>query len=176
MASSQAGSTVRCDCGRNVNVPSLSRLRERIGEASYESGCGDTIKRMVLSGELPSGSVCSISGKPNTDVMVLEVFAPRFSITQSSSQGNTLLVLVLGIWSLPLIWAASRREPIAEEEGASIVPMPLRVALDSQWKVRGMSQSRLRRLLRSVPIYAQFLEENPHSQIAFASEQQNSPR
>jgi hypothetical protein len=31
-----------------------------------------------------------------------------------------------------------------------------------------MSQSRLRRLLRTVPVYAKLLEENPHSRIGVA--------
>ena len=57
---------------------------------------------------------------------------------------------------------------VAAEEGALTVRLPLRVAASHHHKVRGMSQSRLRRLLRKVPAYAQLLEENPYSRVSVA--------
>ena len=49
----QAGTTVRCQCGESVPVPSLSKLRAAVGLGSYESGAIDTIRRMMDEGTLP---------------------------------------------------------------------------------------------------------------------------
>jgi hypothetical protein len=163
IAGSQAGSMVTCACGALVKVPSLGRLRELSGKGRYESSICDTIKRMVASGELPAGGTCAVSGKPTVDVIELEVLVPRFFKTDEDPAKQMWMV---GVWALLYIALFQRSQMEEDEEGATIVQAPLRVARRYQGRVRRMSQSRLHRLLRTVPEYGQLLDENPQSRIS----------
>ena len=162
VAGSQAGSTVVCDCGATVQVPSLGKLRESSGIGRYESGITDRIQRMVQTGELPGGHTCVVSQNPTDDVIELEIFMPRFFKPEDDHEKTT--VMMFGIWSL--VYLALVRPRQFAEEGGTTVHVPLRVARRSHKKVRRMSQRRLKRLLRTVPVYAQLLEENPDARIS----------
>ncbi len=163
VAGSQAGSTVACECGAAVQVPSLGKLRESSGKGRYESGITDTVQRMVQTGELPGGHTCAVSGKPTDDVIELEIFMPRFFKGQEDPR-KAPLIIMFGIWSL--IYLALVQRTQFAEEGGTAVQVPLRVARRSHKKVRRMSQRRLKQLLRTVPVYAQLLEENPDARIS----------
>jgi hypothetical protein len=127
---SQAGSTVRCDCGNEVAVPSLSRLREATGRRRYESGPADTIRRMIETGELPSGTACAYSRTPTDDILDFQVVLPRFFLTEDARQGgrfpvfNILTALIDSILNDPVIAAA----------GVVTLVAPLRVA--SRWHAK----------------------------------------
>jgi hypothetical protein len=93
---SEAGSSVKCDCGAEVAVPSLSRLRTQSGADPYESGAVDTIRRMLDRGELPAGT-CAVTGRPTRDVLALTVLVSNF--TEPSKEGRdaeAALVLLTG--------------------------------------------------------------------------------
>jgi hypothetical protein len=161
----QAGSSVRCDCGAEVAVPSLGRLRERAGKDRYESNTGDAIRRLVRAGELPAGSTCVLSGTPTDDVLELDILIPRLFKTERD-RNEVIVLLVLGLFG-GLLYSILNRSRIAED-GLTVVPAPLRVAARHHAKVVGMGQGRLRRLLRTVPIYAQLLDENPRARFSVA--------
>ncbi len=57
---SQAGSTIRCECGDDVAVPSLGKWRESAGKGRYESSLSDTI----LSREIRMGRAHPFSPIP----------------------------------------------------------------------------------------------------------------
>jgi hypothetical protein len=169
----QAGSMVACDCGCEIRVPSLSRLREQSGIAPYESGTADTIQGMVERGELPAGEVCAWLGDQTLDVVYLSIVVPRAFEHQEGIAG----LFLAGLWAplvssgvasflisfLPELFGPTRpvEDAVLEHHKARIVLAPLRVASQHHAKVRRASQRRLKRLLRSVPIYAKLLEENP---------------
>ena len=142
-------------------MPSLGRLRELAGKDRYESGVSDTIRRMVQSGELPTRGTCAVSRKPTNDVMKLEILVPRFS--KSNEPRDEWMVLLLGFWAF--LYVALFRRQQFHKEGATIVQAPLCVAHRCRTKVERMGQARLKRLIRTVPIYAQLLDENPDSVV-----------
>jgi hypothetical protein len=132
------------------------------GKDRYESGPGDSIRRMIRSGELPAGSTCAVSRKPTDDFIELEVLLPRYF--KNTEIADRRMILLFGMWGA--LYNTLIRRPQIEEEGALTVRAPIRVAERCHAKVRRMSQARLRRLLRTVPVYAQLLKENPHSRIS----------
>ena len=158
----QAGSTVQCVCGAEVRVPSLGRLRELAGKDRYESGAGDAIRRMVRSGELPALGTCVLSKEPTNDVMEFEILVPRFF--KSEQNRDQMMTLLLGLWAIPFI--ALIRRPRFHTEGATTVQTPLCISQRYHAKVGRMSQGRLKRLLRTVPVYAELLDENPDARIS----------
>jgi len=164
VAASQAGSTVRCDCGADIRVPSLSRLRESVGQDRYESSKSDTIRRMIKTGELPGSGPCAVSRKPTDDVIELDIVVPRYFKTDV----NTPVIPVFFFGWFPALLLAVMSGSEFQEDGASTVRVALKVANRYHPKVEKMSQRRLRRLLRTVAIYGELLDENPLSRIRIA--------
>lgn len=178
VAGSQAGSTVMCGCGAEVKVPSLSRLRELSGKDRYESSICDTIRRLVQSGELPAGDTCAVSKKPTDDVIEIEILVPMLGKGNEGISKTGLITLLFGIYGLIYValfafYTALFGRPQFQEEGTTTVLAPIRVAQRYHGKVRRMSQARLKRLLRTVPVYARLLDENPYSRITIVD---TSPR
>jgi hypothetical protein len=117
---------------------------------------------MVQSGELPAGQTCAVSRRPTDDVLEFEILVPRFFRNREASDRRVLFLF--GVWGALYLLLFGRT--CMEEEGALKIRVPVRIARLQHGKVRGMRQGRLRRILRTVPVYARLLEENPHVRIS----------
>jgi hypothetical protein len=170
VAAGEAGSTVQCDCGADVRVPSLGRLREMVGKAPYESGTADMIRRMVQTGELPAGRTCVVSRTPTDDVLEFRILVPRSFSSGKSSEQNALLYLWL-FGPLVFLYISRFRPPKIEEGDAVHVVAPLRVSSRNHSRVRRMSEGRLKKLLRTVPVYAELLDENYLARVSVADDE-----
>ncbi len=53
VAATQAGTTLRCACGRSVTVPALSVLRQAAGQTPMPLNTVERIRAMIRDGELP---------------------------------------------------------------------------------------------------------------------------
>ena len=166
VGSSQAGTRLTCDCGKEVEVPSLSRLRVSAGDNPYEVSVSDTISRMIAEGELPAGHVCEVSGEPTDDVLELYVLVTREFIKKKGK----LWFLVLGAALSPIFYLVflaqgghGKLVPAAGSESA--IPTPLRIASRYHKRYRKAGQWRLRRLLRRIPIYEVLLKDHPEGRI-----------
>jgi hypothetical protein len=128
---------------------------------------------MVERGELPDGGQCAFSGEATVDFINLAIVVPR-AFTQTESTAGLWFGLVWipqFSWGFGPIcvrlarWLFSRSVPVEEalleHHRARIVMAPLRIASPQLAKVRRASQRRLKRLLRTVPIYDKLLDENP---------------
>jgi hypothetical protein len=159
----EAGTTIRCDCGRSVQVPSLSKLRTTSGLDAYESGAIDTIKRMLAEGALPWGETCAESGRPTKDLIQLVVQCERLHVPQDRYKLALLAVLIFGWVAALLAFGGKDREARGRDTSIRI---PLRLDREYQDRLaRWASQRRLRRLLRTVPVYARLLDEYPRATI-----------
>lgn len=163
----QAGSTLKCQCGADVRVPSVSKLREMVGKAAYEVGVIDTINGMIDRGELPAGGVCAVSGKSTGDVLKIYVHAEKFQ----RAEDKNMLLLVPVAWLMLLYpsFAFGRRYRPEGSGRDTWVRTPLFVDSKYHEKVRRASQKKLKRWLRSVPVYAKLLDEYPQATVEFES-------
>jgi hypothetical protein len=166
VVASQAGTKLTCECGQEIAVPSLSKLRVSAGANPYEVSVSDTIRRMILEGELPAGPGCEVSGEPTDDILELYVLVTR-EFVKKKGKG---WYLVLGLLISPLFYFAFFRQggygklvPAAGSETA--IPTPVRLASRYHSRYRKASQWRLRRLLRRVPIYDALLKDHPEGRI-----------
>ncbi|QDV38532.1 hypothetical protein [Tautonia plasticadhaerens] len=156
----QAGTTLRCPCGAEVDVPSVGRLRELAGRLAYEAGTIDVIRGMLWRGELPAGDRCAISGESTDDVADLSVEAERIY-----PGGDHRAYAWLGLLVSPILLLGLFQEPRPDVGRETIVPTPLRVASCYHPKLRRSGQRALKRWLRTVPIYARLLEEFPRARV-----------
>jgi hypothetical protein len=170
ITAAQAGTEISCPCGHKVSVPLLSQLRQLAGQGAYEAGTIDTINRMIREGELPYGDTCAISGYPTKDSYNLYVQCEsgwingRYKIRYLSAIFSILL-LPLGIIHLTLGKSlfAKEYQHRGHERGIYI---PLRVRKEYHHKLhRIRSQRKLRKLLCTVPIYANLFDEFPGARV-----------
>ncbi len=164
----QAGSTIKCPCGAEVRVPSVSKLRELAGKAAYESGVIDTIHGMIERGDLPAGKVCAVSGKSTDDVMEIYVHAEKFHKAE-----DIRTLAILGLLLSPLLFLLSpsmmfsgARRPQGDGRD-TWVRTPLVVDSKYQSEMRRARRKKQQRWLRSVPVYARLLDEYPQATIEF---------
>lgn len=124
---------------------------------------------MIRDGELPEGQLCVISGVPTTDSLDLYVQCESTWI-KGPGQGRYVLV-VLMILFLPfwIIWFLvgkalldEERRELGHNRGVSV---PLRVSQQCHEQLRRSSQSHIKKLLRTVPVYAQLLNEFPKARV-----------
>jgi hypothetical protein len=147
-----------------VHVPSLSRLREQSGSDPYESNTIDAIHRLIDQGSLPESQVCAVTGKPTLDVLTLTINASTAFQQRGGWTAQLLLSLVCSWWLIFLPRVFARTVPV--EESATTIQVPLRVSASHHARLRSASQRKLKRLLRTVPIYAKLLDENPHALVS----------
>jgi hypothetical protein len=164
---------VQCDCGRDVAIPQLSQLRKAVGRAAFEAGIVDTIRRMIADGELPPRNVCLVTGRFTKDTADVVVQCER--VWKRGPGKATWAFAIFAAIFLPfwVLWIMldhySGKEKRQELGRDTLVRIPLRVCAECNDRLRRMSQWRLRRLLRTVPVYASLLKEYPGARIIVPS-------
>jgi hypothetical protein len=169
VAAHQAGTNLECRCGRTVPVPPLSKLRTLSGHGAYESGIIDTINRMVRDGELPYGELCAVSGFPTSDVCNLCVQCESKWIKRAGSDRYFMMFVGLVLapfFLLPFLLRVARNEQTELHGRERRVYIPLRVRSDFHEQLRRTRNQRtLRAWLRSVPVYAELLDQYPQAKV-----------
>lgn len=171
VAATQAGSEVSCECGMRVLVPPLSRLRMGAGQAAYEVGLPGKIRRMIATEELPWGDFCAYSGRPTKDAIDFLIECER-SYSGSPGRGISSFPILTSIVNiLGSVMFNIHIEEVLEVHGREVVlQVPLRVSSEWHEKVRRIkSRRRLREMLRTVPVYAELLDEYPDAKIGVVS-------
>ena len=171
VTASQAATRVPCACGRLIEVPALSRLRQNAGQGAYEAGTIDIIRRMISTGDLPTGQVCALSGDPTSDCYELFVQCESSWMKGPGSGHFAAVILLFLLMPFWFVWMAIGKSMLDEERREvghnRGVTIPLRICNRCHEKLRRTrSQWKLRRLLRTVPIYAQLLQEFPYARIS----------
>jgi hypothetical protein len=162
VSAGQAGTTIACECGRSISVPSLGKLRELTGRGRYEAGTIDRIYAMIKSGQLPSGERCVVSGEYTHDVFDLWVQAEKIF----TGDENRFARFLVAFFISPLLIRPYFQPERANVGRETFVPTPLRVAPSYHGRVRAASQRKLKRWLRSIPIYAELLHEYPLATVS----------
>lgn len=162
----QAGALLVCDCGQSVTVPKLSRLRVEAGESRVPLDIIGRINAQIRSGELPAGKVCPLSGRPADAIVEIHVQCEEIRVRGGRiSEAAHIVVLALFGWLGLLMAALSGGERVEHGRDTSVV-VPLRVSSSVVEQLRRQrSQRKLKRLLRSVPIYDELLRNYPLARV-----------
>ena len=168
VGATQAGSTVLCECGCSLTVPSLSELRASAGQTTYAVSTLGRIRRMIRDGELPCGDLCTLSGRRTKDTFVLRVECERVWTrgSQSDCMDRAFFGFLFFGWLGAIIgWGKEERRP--QELGRkTTIEVPLRVCSEFHGRLaRKRRQRYLKNLLRQVPVYAALLDEYPQAVV-----------
>ncbi|HEX4613978.1 MAG TPA: hypothetical protein VH092_37700 [Urbifossiella sp.] len=162
--SGDAGATLRCACGRDVEVPSLHQLRLSAGEEALTPV--PRIRAMLASGLLPGTHGCAVCGREPAPNARVHIECERAHTGGGMSKGEVLTGCLLGMvfgWLIGLVALVGLRgQP--RQYGADVsvaVPLPVcetcRPALSDA--------TALRRALRAVSHYADLLDRYPEARI-----------
>ncbi len=161
VTAASAGGEVSCQCGATVAVPRLSDLRKSAGKGAYETSNVDVIVAMLRDGRLPWGDTCAYSEFPTEDVFDIAVQCER-CYDQDRSGGWVSFVGMVLVGTLAPV--SERHE--SETHGRELVVYtPIRLCEEFHARFRKAGQRRLRRLLRTVPVYGRLLDEHPSARI-----------
>jgi len=166
VSATDAGSTLRCRCGRSVDVPLLSSLRKSAGDEAFPLSTIERIRAMIRDGELPSGDICPCSGRPADDGILVHVQCERTWVRGGEPINSSKVLgcfLVFG-WIGALI-ASLRMRPREDLGRDTSIQVPLRVSSDVRPKLLRMRQKALKAILRQTPVYAQLLDEFPEAEV-----------
>jgi len=171
VSASQAGSSVSCDCGQAVDVPRLSLLRRSAGEEGVPLGIIERIELLIDKDRLELGESCVVSGVRTTSVLHFHVQCERIW-QRGGSPGFFMLILQILI-RIPFgrigqaMWQDDADDPVEEFGRDSSIVVPLHVAPEYHQQVLGCrNQRKLKKMLRTVPIYDELLDEYPGAIIS----------
>lgn len=166
----QAGDSVSCECGGQLEVPKLSQLRLLAGQGAFETNSIDRINRLKQIGELPRGTICLECGRRGDEIGELIVQCEKSYKVEADCKNDmqSLLRIFFGLLvPFDMLMLLLRRQPTHEvdreygHDRSVIVPLPLCEEHKSQ--LSSKSQRALRAMLVAVPEYAQLLEEFPRA-------------
>jgi hypothetical protein len=157
-----AGATLRCACGRAVEVPSFHQLRTAGGEAATPLLV--RVRTLIGSGALPGERVCAVCRRPTGGMARIGMGCEEESGGQPAYASKTgcLFFAVFG-WLAPVAIATTSQVAKAESPDVSLVaPLPVCEACRPVLT----QQAELRKALRQIPDYAAVLDQYPGTQLS----------
>jgi hypothetical protein len=157
-----AGQSKVCRCGVSNTIPSLSELRRRAGQASYDINITDKIIARYAQGSLPSEATCAQCGRETTGILNCSVECERPYSHGRGFWSTVLLGLLSPWWMLGVINRDYKHNEVHGRE--VIVPTPLRMCPECAAHVHRQTDV-TRNLLQRIPLYAQLFQEYPKAGV-----------
>ena len=163
VTSALAGGEVRCRCGKQVKIPSLSNLRRSAGQRAYATSTADRLRGMYAEGALPVEKVCLQCGDATEHVLPCVVECERPATRAGGLMRLLLVGLVAPLW---IFWQANRDYQDAEARGRElVVKTPLRLCPGCAQRVRKSNRALLA-CVRQAELYAPLLDEYPQAAVS----------
>ena len=161
-----AGLPIDCKCGKSFYIPSLSKLRESVGESPIPLNTVETIQAMIHNGSLPSRDDCPYSSRPANETVFFRVQCevPWSGESKPTHLQKVLLTMIFGWFGNLFIFLKSQETMECGRDTS--IEVPLQISSDFRDKIlRIRNQSKLKALLSKTPIYARLLKEFPDATI-----------
>jgi hypothetical protein len=162
VGAADAGSSLRCACGRNVEVPPLHLLRTSGGETAVPLLV--RVRGLISNGLLPGTTDCACCHRPTKGMTRIGLGCepqPDEHHATTNEAAGCLLGLLLGSPSHVTEAAAARIVRNESPDFSLVVPLPVcepcRPTLDDP--------ATIRRALRQIPDYAAILDQYPKALI-----------
>jgi len=159
VSSSQAGTNVRCCCGKDVAVPSLSVLRSQAGEEHLEDSPETIIRFVYGSGKnVVGGDSCIRCGAPATKKLTcfLEYEKPLFK--KATPWPLALFMLLVAPVLVILYHTLRPREQIPLAEGKE---MQVLLAVCPNCEAALQRDNNAREILKREPVFGRLFEKHP---------------
>jgi hypothetical protein len=163
VSAADAGSSVRCACGRNVDVPPLHMLRTAAGEQGVSPAV--QLQGMLLKNELPGTQRCACCHRDTDHLIRVSVVCEEVIVKEPSSKGAAVVgCMAFGLVGglIAMFLSKLGQTPIQHGTQVSfIVPVRICEVCDHELTNSGA----IRAALRNTQAYAELLEEYPDAAI-----------
>ncbi len=164
---SMAGSILNCPCGRQIEVPALSKLRSLAGQRVLSPEV--RLEQMLQLAMLPSEKQCVICGAETKNVAHFWAICERVQV-ESPPSGKVLWLMVpltifLGICSaaFALFYILNRSQGERQHGNDVRLRLPLRICEQCAPKLKNPSE--LEKSVWSVPDYRELLDKYPNLEL-----------
>ena len=163
-----AGSKLACACGREIQIPSLSRLKSSVGEAALSAEV--RIEQMIQLGILPEEKRCLICGLYTEDVQHVWAVCERLEVKEPVGKSlwlQALLIILFGLFFYVFILLLLFRREDESVHGRDVrLRLPLRVCRECAPDLESLET--LREVIFKVPHYEELLDKYPHAELSIA--------
>lgn len=156
----QAGSSIACGCGRNVEVPTLGTLKRSVGLSAVSADW--EIERRLKEGSLPLEDACVLCGAETRDTLRVGVQCERSEV-KSDFKWWYWVFLPLGPifrWVLRYARRTDRRRRLGRDVAFRL---PVRVCEECEPRVQTVEGARA--AMMKSELYARLLAKYPHASI-----------
>jgi hypothetical protein len=164
----QAGSHYSCPCGRELVVPSLSRLKMAAGEEVLSPAV--RIEQLLQMGVLPQETRCAHCGRETTHSRYFWATCERAFVKKDASRVWWVVALswlCFGWIGLVLLMLRARDDRV---HGSDVkFRLPLRVCPECAADLT--DPDRLEAAVWATPLYADLLDKYPDAELALDAEQ-----
>jgi len=158
-----AGSSLTCSCGQQIEVPPLSILRREAGQFSASPEL--IIKTMIEKNELPEDSTCVQCHSETNGVHQFMVVCERAETKREVGGCSFVAYFILLGW-VGVILATLQNRNHSKDYGRDVsFRLPIRLCPACE---HNRNRSEVKELLCRVPVYAHLLAKYPHSRITDA--------
>jgi hypothetical protein len=164
VGAADAGSSLKCLCGRTIEVPPLHQLRTSEGTGAMSPLAN--IRSALLNNLLPGTRKCAVCGTESDNRCRVKVVCERVANQGGPSQAEVVGCLLgpsLFGWLVALLIVGglrAQRESTGDEE-AVIVPLPVCQACRPKLDNTGV----LQKAVHQIPDYVALLECYPNAEI-----------
>jgi hypothetical protein len=162
VAGTLAGSFISCDCGRQLKVPSLSRLKSHVGESALSPEV--RLDQMLQLGMLPVETRCGCCGKETPNVVHFWVVCEQIEVYDAARMNWFATILIALSFDF-----VSLLEHDDRERGSDIrLRLPLRVCDGCAPQLK--EQAILEKAVWSIPVYGDLREKYPRAELSLEAE------
>jgi hypothetical protein len=171
VAATLAGSQLACACGREVAIPSLSKLKANAGQAPLSAEL--RIQHMLQLGMLPEERACRLCDVETDHTFYCWAVCEKVEVKAGRRVHWWFVVLValsMGlIWTVGTLLIYIRRRADETEVGRDVrYRLPLRIC--NGCTARMTDYVTLKDTFWSVPVYRELLDKYPDTALAFDAE------
>ena len=167
VSAGDAGTSVKCGCGRTFEVPTLHLLRDLAGESVFSPEL--RVEAMLKLGSWEAMEKCVCCGAPAERCLKLRVECELPVIVGEKNAQNALIGCLFGGWVVGLIvYFLVRKNPSELKTHGRDVRylVPLQVCGECDSKIQNVLQ--LKVALRYLPECAALLDKYPQSSVSRA--------
>jgi hypothetical protein len=170
-----AGTTLNCTCGGEVQVPRLSQLRTMAGGDAFVTNPVDAIRKAQRSGNDPAGNQCLLCGCSTPVLYPCRAVCEQSHVKHSADDPNYLLRWLFLPWFLNALMSLRPRYFDADRRGHDVEVSFTLPLCNTCANITGKATrpAVARQLMSRVPLYDELLKFYP--QLTVVVDQPNAP-
>jgi hypothetical protein len=165
-----AGGTIKCNCGKSVPVPPLSKLRTLSGSEAYITNPVEAIRKAQREGNDPAGDKCVVCHSANPTFYRCHAVCEQSHIKRTAASDDDSTAILRWLFFpliLNVILSFMKRDTTIDRQGHDIEIVFQLPVCDPCSKNFGKPTrpSVAKQIMRNVPLYQELLDYYPGARL-----------